>query len=113
MDEVGRNISQKGDGNKGGQLSVCAQIMTTQQKTSTKDKHLTLLVLTALNGDPVVCVIVFPGKCETILYETGLDAFAKEKGSVSVDDYFKKNSGKGKYTLVDPLIYYKESRFHA
>ena len=67
MDEVGGNTSQKGDGNNGGELHVCATGMVPQQKTITKDKHFTLLGLTTLNGDPFMCVVIFAGKRETKL----------------------------------------------
>ena len=42
-----------------------------------------------------MCVIVFSGKRETTLYETGINVFVKEEGNVSDDDYFQRNS-KGK-----------------
>ena len=96
MDEVGGNTSQKGDGNNGGELHVCAKDMVPQQKASTKDKHFTLLGLTALNGDPVMCVVIFAGKRETKLYECGMDLFAEKVGDVSDDNFFENNSGHGK-----------------
>ena len=96
MDEVGGNTSQKGDGNNGGELHMCGVSMTPQQKASTKDKHFTLLGLTALNGDPVMCVVIFAGKRETKLYETGMDIFAEQIGEVGDEDFFEKNSGKGR-----------------
>lgn len=34
------NTSQKGDGNKGGQLMICGKDMVPQIKAGTKDKHL-------------------------------------------------------------------------
>ena len=89
MDEVGGNTSQKGDGNNGGELHVCAKGMVPQQKASTKDKHFTLLGLTALNGDPVMCVVIFAGKRETKLYECGVDVFAEKVGDVSDGNFLK------------------------
>ena len=73
MDEVGDNTSQKGDGNNGGELHVCGIGMTPQKKESTKDEHFTLLGITALNGDPVICVIIFAVKRDGKLYEYGID----------------------------------------
>ena len=69
--------------------------MTLKIKTSTKDKHFTLIGPTALKGDPVMCVIIFSRKREIKLYETGMDVFTKKEGSVSDDNYLK-NSGKVK-----------------
>ena len=96
MDEVGGNTSQKGDGSNGGELHICSVGMTPQQKACTKEKHFTLLGITALNGDPVMCVIIFAGKRENKLYECGMDVFAEQIGEVGDEDFFEKNSGKGK-----------------
>ena len=90
MDEVGGNISQKGDGHMGGRLLVCEKGMDPQQTINTKDKHFTLLGLTALNGDPVMCICIFAGVRESAIVETGMDIFAKREGDVSDDDYLKK-----------------------
>ena len=59
--------------------------MKPQQKTSTKDKHFTLLRLTALNGDQVISVILFSGKRGTELYEARMDVFGKEEGRQEVE----------------------------
>ena len=96
MDEVGGNTSQKGDGHMGGKLLVCAKGMVPQTKANTKDKHWTMLGLTALNGQPVMCIIIFAGKREQAIVETGMDIFAEQVGEVSDKDYFANNSGTGK-----------------
>ena len=96
MDEVGGNTSQKGDGHIGGELLVCGKGMIPQKKINTKDKHFTLLGLTSLAGDPVMCVIIFAGLREQAVIETGMDVFAQQEGEVSDDDFFVKNSGSGK-----------------
>jgi len=72
MDEVGGNTSQKGDGHIGGKLLVCAKGMIPQKK-KIKNKHWKLLGLTALNGYPVICVIVFAGIRSQAVVETGID----------------------------------------
>ena len=96
MDEVGGNISQKGDGNKGGERYITGKGMVPQLKSNSKDKHYTVLGLTAISGDPVMCVVIFTGTRENRLWETGIDAFAETEGRVSDADYFEKNSGKNK-----------------
>ena len=73
FDELGGNISQKGDGHVGGQLLLCEKGETPQIKVSTRDKHYTVLGLTSLTGHPVMCVIIFTGKKPNALWETGLD----------------------------------------
>ena len=65
--------------------------MTPQQKASTKDKHFILLGLTALNGDPVTCSIIFCGKRMTKLYECEMDVFVEKVGLASDDYFFEKS----------------------
>ena len=96
VDEVGGNTNQKGDGHIGGELMMCEPGKTAQRKINTKDKHYTILTPTALNGEPVMCCIIFTGKKSTTLIETGLDLNAETIGNVSDDDFFVKNSGPGK-----------------
>ena len=96
MDEVGGNTSQKGDGHIGGELLVCAKGMIPKKKVNTKDKHFTVLGLTALNGDAIMCVVIFAGIREQAVVDTGMDVFAQQEGEVSDDDFFINNSGKNK-----------------
>ena len=58
FDELGGNISQKGDGHVGGQLFLCEKEETPQVKVFTRDKQYTVLGLTSLTGHPVMCVII-------------------------------------------------------
>ena len=87
MDEVGGNTSQNGDGNNGGELYVCGKNITPRLKPSTKEKQFTLLGLTVLNGDAVMCVVIFAGVHEESLYQRGIDIFAEKVGEVS-DEIF-------------------------
>ena len=97
MDEVGANTNQKGDGKIGGRLLVCAKGTVPQEKINTKDKHWTLLGLTALNGDAIMCVAIFAGKRPQAVVETGYDVFATQEGKVSEESFFDRNSkGTGK-----------------
>ena len=66
IDEVGGNISQKGDGAMGGELFLYKKGKTPQQKISTKDKHYTVLGLTNLEGKAVMCVVIFLGQNELL-----------------------------------------------
>jgi hypothetical protein len=58
VDEVGENISQKGDGNAGGQKYMVVIDMLAQVRNSFKDNHFTVLGFTAANGLPTMCAIV-------------------------------------------------------
>jgi hypothetical protein len=50
VDEVGESISQKGDGNAGGQKFMVAADMRAQVRNSFKDNHFTVLGFTAATG---------------------------------------------------------------
>ena len=65
-------------------------------KINTKYKHRTLLGLTALNCDPVMCICIFAGIRKSAIVETGMDIFAEKVGEVSDDDYLVKNKDPGK-----------------
>jgi hypothetical protein len=58
VDEVGENISQKGDGNAGRQNFMVANDMRAQVRNSFKDNHFTVLGFTAANGHPSMCAII-------------------------------------------------------
>ena len=87
---------KKNDRHIGGRKLVCGKRIVPQQRVNYKDKHWTLLELTALSGDPIMCVIIFAGKRHNPLCETGIDIFAEQVGEVSDEDYFKRNSGQNK-----------------
>ena len=75
---------------------VVSCLVDPQKMINTKDAHWTLLGLTSLNGDAVMCIIIFAGVRESAVVETGMDIFAQQEGDVSDKDYFKKNTGVGK-----------------
>ena len=90
IDDVGGNINQIGNENVGGQLQMCEVVTTLQQKVNSRDKHYTLLGITALTGEPVMCIVIFSGKRHNPLWETGLDLEAETIGSTDDDDFFEK-----------------------
>ena len=85
MDEVEDNTSQKGYGDNGGESYVCGKNMTPQLKSSTKEEYFTLLGLTTLSGNTVICVVIFAGDREESLYQCGMDIFVEKVGEVSVE----------------------------
>ena len=96
MDEVGNSTSQKGDGSIGGEKFVCAIGTNPKEISNTKDKHWTLIGLTTLSGEAVMCVMIFAGEKPSTLLETGMDIFAEVNGHESDHNFFEKNSGPGK-----------------
>ena len=96
FDKTGRNTSQKGDGHKGGQLLMCEKGETTQTKISTRGKHYTVMGLTSLTGEPVMCVVLFSREKPNALCELCLDLSAETFGSLDNPDYTQNNSGPGR-----------------
>jgi hypothetical protein len=58
VDEVGENISQKGDGNAGGQKLMVATDMRARVQNSFKDNQLMVLGFTEEGGHSVTCAII-------------------------------------------------------
>jgi hypothetical protein len=58
VDEVSKNISQKGDGNPGGQKFMVAKEIRAKLQKSFRDNHFTVLGFTAADGRMVMCVII-------------------------------------------------------
>jgi hypothetical protein len=58
VDEVGDHISQKGDGNAGGQKFMVVNDMRAQVQNSFTDNYFTVLGFTAANGHPTMCAII-------------------------------------------------------
>jgi len=97
VDEVGSDLSQKGDGHIGGAKYACEKGTVPQNKVQHTDKHFTLLGFTALTGEPVLCVIIIAGIQEKLNVESGIDPFVTETfGDASDKDYFDRNFGPGK-----------------
>ena len=75
---------------------MCKKGKTPQTKISTRDKQYTVMGLTSLTGEPVMCVVIFSGKKPNALCELGLDLSAETFGSPDDPDYMQNNSGPGK-----------------
>ena len=113
VDEVVGNINQKGDGNVGGQLQLYKVGTTPQQNISTKDKHYTVLGLTALSGEPVMCIVIFTGIRKNALWVTGLDLEAEVEGSASNDDFLLTIQGRDRDFQWDQHANSKEKTYLA
>ena len=87
---------------------MCRKGKTPQKKAAKKDKHFTLLGLTLLTSDPLMCVIIFSGKERKDLVELGIDPFCEEEiiGELGNTDFIIKNTGKGKLFPCGPECTY-------
>jgi len=73
VDEVGSNISQRGDGHVTGTKYCCEHGTIPYNKASHNDRHFTLLGFTALTGEPVLCVVIISGILKAFEVEMGID----------------------------------------
>ena len=72
-DEVGGNLSMKGDGHAGGQKFLTGTGTVPYRKCSNSEKRFTLIGLTSLDGQPVMCVLIIKGNRKKHSVETGID----------------------------------------
>ena len=82
-DEVGGNISMKGDRQVGGELFVTEKGRVPERKVPTKSRKFTMIGLTALTGDPVMCVIIIEGTRPNGSIEARIDFTIQPKGDPS------------------------------
>ena len=101
-DQVGGNISQKGDGLIGGELLLTEPGQVAQQTTLTKDKHYTLLGLTLLTGQHLVCVLIMVGDTPKIEVKTDIDICVEQVVVPTDRDYTKNDTGEGCRFLGGP-----------
>jgi hypothetical protein len=106
-DEVGANTSQKGDGHVGGKKVVGERGCVSQQKVSKKEKKFTVIGLTALTGEPVMCIVIIQGKERKIEIELGIDYSAHWEGSPDDADFVAKNIGPGKRFPGGPTCHFR------
>ena len=107
VDEVGSNLSQKGDGHVGGQKFVCAKGTIPQVKVQHSERHFTLLGFTALSGEPVLCLIVISGVRQHLNIETGIDPSKPVTGNVRDKEFIDKNFGPGKLFPGGPICHFR------
>ena len=62
FDEVGCNTSQECDNSVGGELFLTGKYDQPYRSVSTRHSHFTVLGVTALSGEPVLCVVIITGK---------------------------------------------------
>ena len=107
VDEVGSNLSQKGDGHIAGRKVMCEKNTTPQEQVQHKEKHFSLLGFTSLNGEPVLSLFIIAGIREEFCVETGIDPTAISTGDTTDEDFFDKNFGPGKLYPGGPTCTFK------
>ena len=101
-DEVGGNLSMKGDGHIGGSLYDTEKGKVPQKKVSKRDRRCTLMGLTALTGEPVMALMIIQGKQPKGNLEFGIDITVDPVGNYDDPAFILHNSGPGKYFLGGP-----------
>ena len=112
-DEVGGNLSMKGDGNEGGKLLLGERGCVAQEKASTRSRKFTMIGFTALTGDPVMCVLIFEGKKPNGAIEAGIDITVTPDGTASDPNFVEINSGPGKYFPGGPVCEFRGKKVPA
>jgi hypothetical protein len=110
FDETGCNTNQKKDGHNGGEKYVCGRGMRPKQIASNRDRHFTVLGLTAASGDPVLCVVIFASERKGVAaswaegIDLTVDPVKDEDGAVLLE---KVNFGEGKYFPSGPTCFFR------
>ena len=102
-DEVGTDISQKNDGNVGGQRFVTQKGTRANVKSSHKDGRFTAIGLTAGSGEPVMAIIIFAAEELTFEQRMGHDIRIPYDNNGSVSE----NSGPGKVFPGGPCCLFR------
>ena len=119
MDECGCNLSQEGDKNIGGELFLTGVNDKAYTSKSIKHSHFTIIGVTQLDGNPIMCVVIVTGKSRDPLIELGVDLSqlvdldinitSNDNGIVdeSVLELLKEHCGPGKLFPGLPSCHYK------
>ena len=91
---------------------VCKRGVIPSEKLSKNYTYFTLLDLTLLNGEPLMCVLIFAGKCINKQVEVGVDPFTEEVGIDTNGDYMIKIWDLAKYFLGGGILYLPWKRYH-
>jgi hypothetical protein len=86
FNEVGEHISQKGDGNAGGQKFMVAKDMRAQVRNSFKYNHCTVLGFTSEYGRPDMCATLIAASKLKLTDVTGFNPLSKDAEDVSSDE---------------------------
>ena len=112
-DEVGGNLSMKGDGHIGGKKLLTARGKVPQKRASTRNRKFTLIGLTAFTGEPVMCILIIEGKNPKGNIEAGIDISVTPVGDNKNTNFIFNNSGPGKYYPGGPECTYNGKKVPA
>ena len=112
-DEVGKNLSMKGDGHIGGKKFLTARGKVPQKRASTRNRKFTLIGLTAFTGEPVMCILIIEGKNPKGNIEAGIDISVTPVGDNKNRNFIFDNSGPGKYYPGGPECMYNGKKVPA
>ena len=106
-DEVGGNLCIKLDGHVGGELLLTAPGKVPQKKASSKNRRFSMIGLTALTGEPVMCILIIAGKKPNATIEAGVDIRINPVGNPKSRNFLHQNSGPGKYFPGGPVCSFR------
>ena len=109
MDEVGADLNMMNDGHIGGMRFITRKGNNATLNCTKKSKKYTVLGLTNLLGQPIMCVVIFEEKERNPLLESGIDTThplsSEFDGEITEDntEFFKDNYGAGKLFPGGPV----------
>ena len=112
-DEVGGNLSMKGDGHVVGQKLLTGVGKIPQEKSSTRNRRFTMIGLTAFTGEPVMCILILEGKNPKGNIEAGIDISVSPVGDNKDSNFILSNSGPGKYFPGGPECLFRGKKVPA
>jgi hypothetical protein len=89
VDEVGEHISQKGDGNAGGQKFMVVYDMRAQVQNSFKYNHFTVLGFTTAMGEAVMCGSIIAASKLKVNYFTDVNPLSEVCGNYDKEEWQK------------------------
>ena len=78
----------KGDGHAGGKLLLGAPETVAYDRVLVTEKRFTLIGLTALDGSPVMCILIIQGKTKDLSVETGINIRVTPEGDAEDGDTY-------------------------
>ena len=112
-DEVGGNLSMKGDSHIGGKKLLTGNGKVLQVQASTHNRRFTVISLTAFTGKPIMCILILEGKNPKGHIEAGIDITVSHVGDNTTPDFILKNSGPNMYYPGGPKYIYKGKKVPA
>ena len=111
MDEVGADLNMLNDGSIGGSKFLTRKGVLAKMNATKKSKRFTMLGLTNLCGDAIMCVIIFEGKECNVVQESGIDPLHPLTSEYELEDdqkdsnfsFFEDNYGPGKLFPGGPV----------